>query len=112
MSKFKKFKQKVKDNKGKIITGVLFIGGVAYIVAKQKQISKEIDKTLEILERSDARQTKAIGKICNVMTDTVLPFMLEENAKEIRNTLEEVIGENLDDMTDEEVITLARELVK
>ena len=42
MSKFKEFKQKVKDNKKKIITGVLVIGGVVFVIVKQNGTIKQL----------------------------------------------------------------------
>lgn len=35
MNNFKKIKQKVKDNKYKILTGVIFIAGVGYVIINQ-----------------------------------------------------------------------------
>ena len=42
MSKFKEFKQKVKDNKYKIIAGTITIAGVVYVIVKQNGQIKEL----------------------------------------------------------------------
>ena len=42
MSRFKEFKQKLKDNKGKIIAGIIFVSGVAYVIVKQNGTIQEL----------------------------------------------------------------------
>ena len=47
MSRFKEFKQKLKDNKGKIIAGIIFVSGVTYVIVGNVitgVICKEYDK--------------------------------------------------------------------
>ena len=105
MSKFKEFKQKIKDNKGKIITGVLVIGGVTTVIAKQNY-------TIKQLKNSNAKQAEDIEILGTVMLDTVLPFIKKDLMGKLRNNIEELTGESLDDITDEEVRKLAKELVK
>ena len=42
MSKFKEFKQKIKDNKYRIIMGTITIAGVVYVIVKQNGQIKEL----------------------------------------------------------------------
>ena len=77
MNKFKEFKQKVKENKGKIITGILVIGGVAFVITKQNSIIKQ-------LKISDAEQTEEIfkqsAKITKLTNDIdLLKSVMSEN---------------------------------
>ena len=70
MSKFKEFKQKVKDNKGKIITGILFISGATFVIVKQ-------NNELKRLLINDAKQTEELAKQAKDIT--ILKSVMNEN---------------------------------
>lgn len=70
MSKFKEFKQKIKDNKGKIITGILFIGGVTFVIVRQ-------NNELKRLLINDAKQTEELAKQAKDIT--ILKSVMNEN---------------------------------
>ena len=70
MSKFKEFKQKVKDNKGKIITSLLVIGGVTFVIVKQ-------NNELKRLLINDAKQTEELAKQAKDIT--ILKSVMNEN---------------------------------
>ena len=79
MSKSKKLKQKIKDNKYKILTGIIFISGVAYVIINQNnklrlQEARINQQDLEIQNLKDinATQQKDIGILKSVMSGTVL----------------------------------------
>ena len=70
MSKFKEFKQKVKDNKGKIITGILFISGATFVIVRQ-------NNELKRLLINDAKQTEELSKQAKDIT--ILKSVMNEN---------------------------------
>ena len=77
MSKFKEFKQKVKDNKGKIITSLLVIGGVTFVIVKQ-------NGTIKQLKISDAKQSKDIAILKSVMNENVLSSLKASLTRKLR----------------------------
>ena len=77
MSKFKEFKQKVKDNKGKIITSLLVIGGVTLVIVKQ-------NNTIKQLKISDAKQSKDIAVLKSVMNENVLSSLKASLTRKLR----------------------------
>ena len=77
MSKFKEFKQKVKDNKGKIITSLLVIGGVTFVIVKQ-------NGTIKQLKISDAKQSKDIAVLKSVMNENVLSSLKASLTRKLR----------------------------
>lgn len=77
MSKFNEFKQKVKDNKGKIITGFIFIGGVTYVIVTKNNTIKE-------LQLNDIRQQEDIEILKSVMSDGVLTSLKETLTRKLR----------------------------
>ena len=77
MSKFKEFKQKLKDNKGKIITGILFIGGVTFVIVKQ-------NNTIKQLKISDAKQSEDIAVLKSVMNENVLSSLKASLTRKLR----------------------------
>lgn len=97
MSKFKELKQKVKDNKGKIIAGIIFIGG-AYIIIKQCGDIKQLkindslkDEQIATLIANDAAKQEIINKqqgdiniLKSVMNGTVLSNLRESAKRQLR----------------------------
>ena len=77
MSKFKEFKQKVKGNKGKIITSLLVIGGVTFVIVKQ-------NNTIKQLKISDAKQSKDIAVLKSVMNENVLSSLKASLTRKLR----------------------------
>ena len=77
MSKFKEFKQKVKDNKGKIITSLLVFGGVTFVIVKQ-------NNTIKQLKISDAKQSKDIAVLKSVMNENVLSSLKASLTRKLR----------------------------
>ena len=77
MSKFKEFKQKVKDNKGKIITSLLVIGGVTFVIVKQ-------NNTIKQLKISDVKQSKDIAVLKSVMNENVLSSLKASLTRKLR----------------------------
>ena len=77
MSKFKEFKQKVKDNKGKIITSLLVIGGVTFVIVKQ-------NNTIKQLKISDAKHTEDIAILKSIMNENVLSSLKASLTRKLR----------------------------
>lgn len=97
MSKFKGLKQKIKDNKGKIITGVIFIGG-AYIIIKQCGDIKQLkindslkNEQIATLIANDTTKQEIINKqqedisiLKSVMNGTILSNLRETAKRQLR----------------------------
>lgn len=77
MSKFKELKQKVKDNKGKILTGIVFISGISYLIVKQ-------NNTIKSLKLNDIKQQNDINILKSVMSGTVLSNLKESTKRQLR----------------------------
>ena len=84
MSRFKEFKQKLKDNKGKIIAGIIFVSGVAYVIVKQNGTIKELK--LDISKQSDiiSDQQEDIDVLKSVMSKTVLSSLKDSVKRQLR----------------------------
>lgn len=77
MSKFKEFKQKVKDNKYKIIAGTITIAGVVYVVVSQNGKIKQLQVT-------NQEQQSDIDLLKHIMDGTVLASLRESLTRKLR----------------------------
>lgn len=84
MNKFKEFKKKIKDNKGKIITGVVFISGVTYVIVKQNGTIKELKFDISKQSKTISKQQEDIDTLKHVMNGTVLASLKETLTKKLR----------------------------
>lgn len=104
MSKFKELKQKLKDNRYKIIMGTITIAGVAYVIYKQNgKISnmkiemKELQETIvekDVIITTNqemilnqgiiSEQQKDIDILKHVMNGTVLTSLKESTKRQLR----------------------------
>ena len=84
MSKFKEFKQKVKDNKGKIITSLLVIGGVTFVIVKQNGIIKQLKINDAKQAEEIAKQAKDIAILKSVMNENVLSSLKASLTRKLR----------------------------
>lgn len=121
MSRFKELKQKIKDNKGKIITGIIFVSGVAYVVVKQ-------NGTIQELKLDSVKQSKIIDKqqediniLKSVMSKTVLSSLKDSVKRQLRyaegklnNALknDNIISEADIKLREEEIEFFSRQLEK
>ena len=76
----KGFKEKVKDNKGKIITGVIF--GVTIFSGSYMILSK--NKRIDILEEQVKQNTEDIELLRDVMTKDVIGTVREALIRKLR----------------------------
>ena len=77
MKKFKELKQKIKDNKGKIIIGIIVISGVTCLIVKQ-------NNTIKNLKLNDIEQQKDIDILKSVMSKNVLSSLKENITRKLR----------------------------
>ena len=121
MSKFKKFKQRVKDNKGKIITGLLVIGGVTFVIVKQNGTIKQLKINDAIQTEEIAKQSKDIAVLKSVMNENVLSSLKASLTRKLRyaegrlnNALlnDNVISEADKLLREEEIEFFSKELEK
>ena len=77
MSKFEKFKQKIKENKGKIILGCISVAGVIYVITKQNDKIKLLEGTVETLCGENELLSNDVKTLDNDMY--VLKGVISEN---------------------------------
>ena len=77
MSKFKGLKQKLKDNKYKIIAGTITIAGVVYVIVKQNE-------KINVLSQVNEKQQNDIDLLKHIMDGTVLSSLKESIKRQLR----------------------------
>ena len=77
MSKFKELKQKIKDNKYKIIAGTITIAGVVYVIVNQNGKIKQLQLT-------NKEQQNDIDLLKHIMDGTVLGSLKESIKRQLR----------------------------
>lgn len=77
MSKFKELKQKLKDNKYKIIAGTITIAGVVYVIVKQNE-------KINVLSQVNEKQQNDIDLLKHIMDGTVLSSLKESIKRQLR----------------------------
>ena len=121
MSKFKEFKQKVKDNKGKIITSILVIGGVVFVIVKQNGTIKQLKINDAKQAEEITKQAKDIAILKSVMNENVLSSLKASLTRKLRyaegrlnNALlnDNVISEADKLLREEEIEFFSKELEK
>lgn len=120
MSKFKEFKQKVKDNKYKFIAGTITIAGVVYIIVKQNGQIKELQLNDSLNKEMINKQQDDIDTLKHVMNGTVLASLKNSIIRKLRyaegrldNGLASgVMSEADEKMRREEIIYYSSELEK
>ena len=84
MGKLENLKQKVKDNKFKIIAGVSIIGGAAYIIMKQNNTIRCLKGDIYNLKLENAEQQESIDILKEVMSGTVLSSLKASVKRQLR----------------------------
>ena len=84
MSKFEGLKQKIKENKYKIILGTITIAGVVYIIVSQNNKIKFQDLKIKQLEENDIEQQNCINVLKSVMSETVLCNLKDSAKRQLR----------------------------
>ena len=120
MSKFKEFKQKIKDNKYKIIMGTITIAGVVYVIVKQNGQIKELQLNESSNKEMLDKQQDDMDTLKHVMNGTVLASLKNSIIRKLRyaegrldNGLASgVMSEADEKMRREEIIYYSSELEK
>ena len=113
MSKFERIKQKIRENKGKIILGCVSVAGVIYVIVKQNDKIKLLENDVETLN-NDMRVLKG------VITENVLANMKQSLKRQLRyaeGRLNNGIAKNTISEADiklrkEEIESIGKELLK
>lgn len=84
MSKFKEFKQKIKDNKYRIIMGTITIAGVVYVIVKQNGQIKELQLNETLNKEMLDKQQEDIDILKHVMDGTVLASLKNSIIRKLR----------------------------
>lgn len=84
MSKFEGLKQKIKDNKYKIMLGTITIAGVVYVIVSQNNKIKIQDLKIEELEANDVEHRNSINVLKSVMSETVLVNLKDSAKRQLR----------------------------
>ncbi len=84
MSKFEGLKQKIKDNKYKIMLGTITIAGVVYVIISQNNKIKIQDLKIEELEANDVEHRNSINILKSVMSETVLVNLKDSAKRQLR----------------------------
>ena len=77
MSKFEKIKQKIKENKGKIILGCISVAGVIYVIVKQNDKIKLLESNVKLLSDENETLSNDVKTLNNDMR--VLKGVISEN---------------------------------
>ena len=113
MSKFERIKQKIRENKGKIILGCVSVAGVIYVIVKQNDKINLLENDVETLN-NDMRVLKG------VITENVLANMKQSLKRQLRyaeGRLNNGIAKNTISEADiklrkEEIESIGKELLK
>ena len=84
MSKFEGLKQKIKDNKYKIMLGTIAVAGVVYVIVNQNNKIKFQDLKIEELEANDVEHRNSINILKSVMSETVLVNLKDSAKRQLR----------------------------
>ena len=127
MSKFEKIKQKIRENKGKIILGCISVTGVIYVIAKQNGKIKLLESNVELLSDENETLCNDVKTLNNdvrvlkgVLTDNVLANMKQSLKRQLRyaeGRLNNGIAKNTISEADiklrkEEIESIGKELLK
>ena len=121
MSKFEKIKQKIKENKGKIILGCISVAGVIYVIVNQNGKIKMLSDENVTLSNNVKTLNDDVGVLKGVLTENVLANMKQSLKRQLRyaegklnNALlnDNVISEADIKLRKEEIESIGKELLK
>ena len=121
MSKFKKVKQKIKENKGKIILGCISVAGVIYVIVNQNGKIKMLSDKNKTLSNNVEALNNDVGVLKGVVTENVLANMKQGLKRQLRyaegrlnNLLNngDIIVEADIKLRKEEIESIGKELLK
>ena len=91
MSKFERIKQKIRENKGKIILGCVSVAGVIYVITKQNGKIKLLESDVKLLSDENETLCNDVKTLNNgmrvlkgVITENVLANMKQSLKRQLR----------------------------
>ena len=84
MSKFERIKQKIKENKGKIILGCISVAGVIYVIVNQNGKIKMLSDKNETLSNNVETLNNDVRVLKGVITENVLANMKQSLKRQLR----------------------------
>lgn len=120
MSKFEKIKQKIRENKGKIILGCISVAGVIYVIVNQNGKIKMLSDENETLSNNVKTLNDDVGVLKGVLTENVLANMKQGLKRQLRyaegrlnnGIASKVISEADIKLRKEEIESIGKELLK
>ena len=128
MSKFERIKQKIRENKGKIILGCISVAGVIYVIVKQNDKIKLLESNVKLLSDENETLCNDVKTLNNdvrvlkgVITENVLANMKQSLKRQLRyaegrlnNLLNngDIIVEADIKLRKEEIESIGKELLK
>ena len=120
MSKFEKIKQKIKENKGKIILGCISVAGVIYVIVNQNGKIKMLSDENKTLSNDVETLNNDVRVLKGVITENVLANMKQSLKRQLRyaegrlnnGIASKVISEADIKLRKEEIESIGKELLK
>ena len=84
MSKFERIKQKIRENKGKIILGCISVAGVIYVIVNQNGKIKMLSDENETLSNNVETLNNDVRVLKGVITENVLANMKQSLKRQLR----------------------------
>ena len=121
MSKFERIKQKIRENKGKIILGCISVAGVIYVIVNQNGKIKMLSDVNETLSNNVETLNNDVRVLKGVITENVLANMKQSLKRQLRyaegrlnNLLNngDIIVEADIKLRKEEIESIGKELLK
>ena len=127
MSKFERIKQKIRENKGKIILGCISVAGVIYVIVKQNDKIKLLESNVKLLSDENETLSNNVETLNNdvrvlkgVITENVLANMKQSLKRQLRyaegklnnSIARKVISEADIKLREEEIESIGKELLK
>ena len=120
MSKFEKIKQKIRENKGKIILGCISVAGVIYVIVNQNGKIKMLSDENETLSNNVETLNNDVRVLKGVITENVLANMKQSLKRQLRyaegrlnnGIASKVISEADIKLRKEEIESIGKELLK
>ena len=84
MSKFERIKQKIRENKGKIILGCISVAGVIYVIVNQNGKIKMLSDENKTLSNDVETLNNDVRVLKGVITENVLANMKQSLKRQLR----------------------------
>ena len=120
MSKFERIKQKIRENKGKIILGCVSVAGVIYVIVNQNGKIKMLSDKNETLSNNVETLDNDMRVLKGVISENVLANMKQSLKRQLRyaegrlnnGIAKKVISEADIKLREEEIESIGKELLK